>query len=128
MHRILFASAALAASLGVALAQQPMPMAPPAGMGMGMMMPDPSDTPATKGYKAAMMAMHQGMMGMKATGDADHDFMMMMRPHHQAAVDMAKVAQAMGKDAQVKTLAAEIVSSQEKEIATIDAWMKAHPR
>jgi uncharacterized protein (DUF305 family) len=48
-----------------------------------------------------------------------------MRHHHQAAVEMAKVVVANGKDADVKKLAQEIVTAQEKEIATIDAWLKA---
>ena len=47
-----------------------------------------------------------------------------MRPHHQAAVEMAKVVLANGKDAEVKKLAQDIITGQEKEIAAIDAWLK----
>jgi len=98
-------------------------------MGMGMMKmmtPDPSDSASTKGYKAAMMKMMEGMPGMKFTGDADLDFMNSMRPHHQGAIDMAKVVLADGKDETVKRLAQEIVTAQEKEIVVIDAWLKAN--
>ena len=92
------------------------------GMDMKMMMPDASDPASTAGYKAAMMKMMMGMP--KFTGDADVDFMMQMKPHHQAAIDMAKIVLANGKDAETKKLAQEVVAAQEKEIATIDAWLK----
>ena len=95
------------------------------GMDMKMMAPDPSDSASTKGYKAAMMKVMDGMPMMKFTGDADLDFMIHMRPHHQLAVDMAKVDLANGKDAEVKKLAQDIITAQEKEIAVIDAWLKA---
>ncbi len=98
------------------------------GMDMKMMAPDPSDSASTKGYKAAMMKMMDGMPMMKFTGDADLDFMIHMRPHHQLAVDMAKVDLANGKDAEVKKLAQDIITAQEKEIAVIDAWLKAKGR
>ena len=92
------------------------------GMDMKMMMPDSSDPASTADYKAAMMKMMMGMP--KFTGDADVDFMMQMKPHHQAAIDMAKIVLANGKDAETKKLAQEVVAAQEKEIATIDAWLK----
>jgi uncharacterized protein (DUF305 family) len=60
----------------------------------------------------------------KFTGDADIDFMKQMRTHHEAAIDIAKVVLANGKDADTKKLAQEIIAAQEKEIATIDAWLK----
>lgn len=94
------------------------------GMDMKMMAPDPSDSVSTKGYKAAMMKAMDGMPMMKFTGDADLDFMIHMRPHHQLAVDMAKVELANGKDAEIKKLAQDIIAAQEKEIAVIDAWLK----
>ena len=92
------------------------------GMDMTMMMPTPSDTPSTKGYKSAMIMAMQAMP--KFSGDADVDFMKQMRPHHQAAIDMAKVVLVNGKDAETKKLAQEIITAQEKEIAMIDAWLK----
>ena len=78
--------------------------------------------PATKGYKQSMITMMSGMPAY--TGDADVDFMKQMKGHHQAAINMAKVELANGKDAEAKKLAQEIVTAQEKEIATIDAWLK----
>ena len=124
MSRILLTAAAVSIFIaGSALAQQAphMPGMKMEGMDMKMM-PDPNDSASTKGYKAAMMKMMQAMP--KFSGDADVDFMKQMRPHHQAAIDMAKVALTNGKDEDVKKLAQEIIAAQEKEIATIDAWLK----
>ena len=94
-------------------------------MDMQMMAPNANDSTSTKGYKAAMMKAMEGKPMMKFTGDADIDFMSQMRAHHQCAIDMAKVVLANGKDAEVKKLAQDIVTAQEKEIATINAWLKA---
>lgn len=115
----------LAASMMTAAVAQSVPK-PRMGdtMPMKMTMPEASDSASTKEYKAAMMRMTQAMPP-KFTGDADIDFMMQMKAHHQGAIDMAKVALANGKDPTVKKLATEIVSAQEKEINTIDQWLKA---
>jgi uncharacterized protein (DUF305 family) len=125
MRRILYASVASILMIGAVIAQQPTPMPGmdmKGMMDMKMMMPSPADSAATAGYKAAMMKM---MMPMTPyTGDADVDFMTQMKPHHQAAIDMAKVELANGKDAETKALAQAIITAQEKEIAVIDAWLK----
>lgn len=68
--------------------------------------------------------MMEGMPMMKFTGDADADFMSHMRAHHQVAIDMAKVVLANGKDPEVKKLAQDIETAQQKEIVVIDAWLK----
>lgn len=124
MKRILLTVASGVLLTGSVLAQQPAPMPgmDMKGMDMKMMMPGANDTPSTKAFKMAMM---QAMKTMPAfSGDADVDFMKHMRPHHQAAIDMAKVVLANGKDADAKKLAQDIITAQEKEIATIDAWLK----
>jgi uncharacterized protein (DUF305 family) len=122
MKRILLASVASVFVIGSALAQQATPMPGMDMKGMDMMTPSPNDPPSTKGYKSAMMKMMEAMP--KFTGDADIDFMKQMRTHHEAAIDMAKVVLANGKDVDTKKLAQEIIAAQEKEIATIDAWLK----
>ena len=123
MKRILLTAAVGALLTGSVLAQQaPMPGMDMKGMDMKMMMPGANDTPSTKAYKMAMMNAMQTMPAF--SGDADIDFMKHMRPHHQAAVEMAKVVLANGKDAEVKKLAQDIITGQEKEIAAIDAWLK----
>ena len=63
-----------------------------------------------------------GMPGM--SGDYDQNFIDGMVPHHQAAVDMAKVAQKMGEHPEIKQLANDIVTSQDGEIAKMKAWRK----
>jgi uncharacterized protein (DUF305 family) len=50
------------------------------------------------------------------TGDADHDFAAMMIPHHQGAIDMAKVELLYGKNPVLRRLAQEIVVTQRSEI------------
>jgi uncharacterized protein (DUF305 family) len=80
---------------------------------------------STEGYKAANEAMHRAM-NIPYTGDADVDFVRQMMPHHQAAVDMAKVVLAHGKDPEIKKLAQEIMAAQEKEIAFMRAWLAKH--
>ena len=120
MNRHLSALALILIIGGSAVAQDktmPMDM-----KNMDMMMPMANDSAATKGYKASMMDMMKSMP--KFTGDADVDFMKQMKGHHQAAIEMAKVVLANGKDDETKKLANEIITAQEKEIAMIDAWLK----
>lgn len=104
----------------VAIAQQPQghssPGAPPAATG---------DSAAATAYKAANMKMHKDM-GIAFTGDADADFVRGMIPHHQGAIDMAKVVLAHGKDPALKTLATSIIADQEKEIAMMREWLKTN--
>jgi uncharacterized protein (DUF305 family) len=128
MNRTLLTLAAGVLIAGSALAQQPAPTPAPMpgmdmkGMDMKMMMPGASDTPSTKAFKMAMMHAMQSMPAF--SGDADGDFMKHMRHHNQAAIEMAKVVLANGKDADVRKLAQEIIAAQEKETATIEAWVK----
>lgn len=52
---------------------------------------DVPNTPASRAYMQSMETMNKAMMSQPMTGDANHDFASMMRAHHQAGVDMAKV-------------------------------------
>lgn len=54
--------------------------------------------------------------------DLDQAFIDMMVPHHQAAVEMAKLAQDRAEHAELMTLADGIVSAQEREIGQLKAW------
>jgi uncharacterized protein (DUF305 family) len=83
---------------------------------MDDMMPSASDAPSTKAFKDAHMKMMQGMH-IAYSGNADADFVRSMIPHHQGAIDMAKVELAHGKDAELRKLAQTIIADQEKEIA-----------
>lgn len=119
--RSLFAGAVLFATFGLAglaLAQGHQ------GHGShGTAAPAAADTAATKDYKAANDKMHKEM-GIAFSGDADVDFARGMIPHHQGAVDMAKVVLAHGKDPELRKLAQGVITEQEKEIAFLRDWLK----
>ncbi len=100
-----------------ALAQQAMP---------GMQMSGGAASPSTAAYQAAMDTMMKDMHT-PYTGDADHDFVTGMLPHHQGAVDMAKVELQYGHDPALKKLARDIIASQTKEITFMHAWLAKHP-
>ena len=83
---------------------------------------------ATKAYEAAIERMHQPMAeGIKAD-DPDVAFVRGMIPHHQSAIDMAKVVQEYGEDDQTKKWAAEIIAAQEREIAEMQEWLEKNAR
>lgn len=66
----------------------------------------------------------QKRMAMPSSGDPDVDFARMMIPHHQGAIDMAKSELANGKDPELRKLAEEVVTAQEKEIEFLEGWLK----
>jgi uncharacterized protein (DUF305 family) len=74
----------------------------------------------------AMEKMHAGMASIKLSGDNDADFVRLMLPHHQAALDMAKAELANGKDPQMRRLAQEIVTDQQSEIELMRLWLERH--
>jgi hypothetical protein len=58
-------------------------------------------------------------MTVKPTGDIDRDFVEMMVPHHQGAVDMALAELKYGHNEQLRRLAQEIVVTQQQEISVM---------
>ncbi|MBR3190388.1 DUF305 domain-containing protein [Bosea sp. (in: a-proteobacteria)] len=117
--RNLLAGAALFASLGLAGAALAQGHQGHGSHGAAT----PADTAATKDYKAANDKMHKEM-NISFSGDADVDFARGMIPHHQGAVDMAKVVLAHGKDPELRKLAESVITEQEKEIAFLRDWLK----
>ena len=93
------------------------------GHDMGTMTEDGASSPASKGYRKAMDVMHETKANMQDTGDADIDFVRGMIPHHQAAIDMAKVQLEYGTDPEIRALSEAIIAAQEKEIAEMQAWL-----
>ncbi len=122
----ILAGGALALMAGAALAQDP----PEAEGGMAMEGMDHSAeamaamSPAMQGYMGAMETMMTGTP-METLGDADADFLAMMIPHHQSAVDMAKVLLEEGDNPEVRALAEQVIASQEAEIAEMTEMLAA---
>ena len=81
-----------------------------------------ADTPATRAYMDANDRMH-GDMAIEFTGDADVDFLRGMIPHHQGAVDMARIVIEHGTDPEVRAFAEGILAAQEAEIAWMRDWL-----
>jgi uncharacterized protein (DUF305 family) len=77
---------------------------------------------------ASMQKMHLAMASVAPSGDSDVDFVRLMLPHHQAALDMARTQLVYGKDPQVRRLAQEIVTDQQSEIELMQLWLKQHER
>ena len=119
LMRLVFAALLSALPLGnTALHAQDMMMHMKEGMQM---------SEADKAYMAAMQKMRDDMMKMEMTGDPTHDFVMMMIPHHQSAIDMAQVlVKEPNADPEIKTMAEKIISDQQKEIDQFNAWLEKH--
>ena len=67
---------------------------------------------------AAMKKMMNDMT-VAPTGDVDADFVAMMVPHHQGAIDMAVAVLRYGRNPQIRRLAQEIIVTQQQEIAAM---------
>ena len=72
---------------------------------------------------AGMGRMMKDMHAPGYSGDPDRDFLAMMIPHHEGAVDMARLVLIHGRDPLVRQLAEDIIASQTVEIAGMRARM-----
>ena len=75
------------------------------------------------GMDAGMARMMQDMHSPGYTGQPDSDFLAMMIPHHEGAVDMARLVLIHGRDPMVRQLAEDIIASQTVEIAAMRGRM-----
>ena len=114
-----------------ASAQTAPAMSPSASMpmqkgGMPMQKGSMPMQPGSAGSNDMMAAMMKGMDGMQKmpmSGDTDKDFAMMMKMHHQQAVNMSEMELAKGKSREMKAMAKKIIAAQKKEIAQLDQWL-----
>ncbi len=101
--------------------------------GMGAMKPGmAASAPMGAGHmgmKGMMGNMSDKMASMPMSGNADVDFAAMMRIHHLGAIDMAEAELKDGKNAEMRTMAKNIIAAQQKEIAQLEKFLAAqgHP-
>lgn len=74
----------------------------------------------------AMAVMDYGMAHAPMDGKPEHDFVTMMMPHHQGAVDMAKAMLLYTDDPEIRNLALGIITEQQNEIRVMQAWLQRH--
>ena len=88
--------------------------------GMGEMI---KNTPANP-YAEVGMEMHHKMMVVGA--NASETWARQMIEHHRGAIAMSKIAVTQASDKEVRTMAQKVVTMQEKEIASLQSWLKRH--
>ena len=118
---LVITSAALSLGTGVAQAQGTAAKMPAMSASAGGM------DHGSDALSQSMMSGMKQMQEMKASGNTDKDFAMMMKMHHQQALDMAQIQFEHGKSPELKAMAEKIITAQKKEIAEFDRWMKTHP-
>lgn len=77
-------------------------------------------------FKEVMDKMMQDMHSMKMTNDPDHDFAMMMKSHHQGAIEMANIELSKGANAELKQVAQKIIDDSQKDINDLNAFLGSH--
>jgi len=88
----------------------------------------PSPGEVSEGHNELLNAMNkmmEKMKGIQLTGDRDKDFVMMMIPHHQSAVEMADKEISHGKDVEIKAFAQKMISSQSREVKEFEQWLNS---
>jgi uncharacterized protein (DUF305 family) len=75
--------------------------------------------PFARAMDAGMEKMMRDMHAAGATGNPDVDFLAMMIPHHEGAVEMARLELVYGRDPLTRRLAEDIIASQTAEIGAM---------
>ena len=86
-----------------------------------------SDKPFAALMNDAMAIMDRDMAAAPMNGEPGHDFVTMMLPHHQGAIDMAKAVLLNTQDPELRNLALGIIAEQQNEINVMRAWLARHP-
>jgi uncharacterized protein (DUF305 family) len=76
-------------------------------------------TGAFLGENGAAMSRMMHDMAVKPAGDVDVDFVAMMVPHHQGAIEMARAVLRYGRNPQIRRMAQEIIVTQQQEIVAM---------
>ena len=98
-------------------------------LGMLTMKPGADMSEADRGYMKSMQTMQQNVMKTEMSGNASGDFVRMMIPHHQSAIDMIDVLLAQKDvDPDIRKMAEKMRADQAKEIVEMQKWLEAHPR
>lgn len=87
---------------------------------------DNQPTSGSKELHGVMMKSAKESQSMKSSGNVDHDFLTMMRHHHQSGIRMAEVELRHGKSEEARAMAQKIIEAQKKEVAEIDKMLEKH--
>ena len=93
---------------------------------MNQMAQSVSANPVARAFQNANARM-MADMNMPLTSNADRDFVMSLIPHHQGAIDMARIQLLYGNDPELRELANTIIAAQEKEMTLLREWLAKHP-
>jgi uncharacterized protein (DUF305 family) len=83
---------------------------------------DSAVDPAWSELNASMEKMHVAMASVESSHNSDVDFVRLMLPHHQAAIDMARTELMHGKDPQMRRLAQEVIADQQQAFGSDPTW------
>jgi len=115
-------------SMPAAKSSAPHAMHSMAGMAPAALPPGSPAAAFHQQMDSVMTVMDTGMqqMGGVPLTDLDASFAAMMAPHHQGAVDMARLQLLYGKDPELRRLAQSIIAEQQVEIQQMQAWLRKH--
>jgi uncharacterized protein (DUF305 family) len=132
MNKLIVAAVLTGAAIVSAPAQAQMSMAQlPEICTAGMAAPMGAEMPMAHGRGPHSRALNEGMARMNQNmgfgmmlDDPDVAFICSMIPHHQGAIDMARVELEHGNDQWAKDMAQKVIDAQEQEIEEMLAWLE----